>query len=73
MVGNDEWHSKIFEVNQEGSRSWDGRGKVWIGPLGPHGRRDPKNEAKSGQWVTGDTIKMKSCAPSGINSGFKET
>ena len=73
MAGNDEWHGKVFEVNQEGSRSWYGRVIVWTGPPGPHGRRDPRNEAKSGQWAIGDTIKMDNCVESGISSRMNET
>ena len=72
MAGNDEWHGKVFEGNQEGSRSWDGKVRVWKGPPGPHGRREPGNEANAGQWAIGDTIKMNHCVESGINSRLKE-
>ena len=73
MAGNGEWDGKAFEVNQVGSRSWDGRVIVWKGPPGPHGRREPGNEGRPGQWAIGDTIKMNHCVEPGINSTLKET
>ena len=62
MVGNEDWNSKTFLMVQEGSHSWSGRVVVWKGNSrsGAHGRRY-NNRGETGQWESGDVIKLASC------------
>jgi len=62
MVGNEDWNGKTFLMVQEGSHSWSGRVVVWKGNSrsGAHGRRY-NNRGETGQWESGDVIKLASC------------
>ena len=66
MVGNSNWDGKTFDIIQEGSQNWIGKIKVWKADWankGPQGRREHGSD--SGQWKTGDAIKLQECHVSG--------
>ena len=68
VIGADKFNAisssgNVFTVVQKGSRSWEGKVRIWTrdseGNNNPHGRRE--EGIADGQWIKGDTIGLKGC------------
>ena len=58
MINNKQWNNQVFSVKQSGSQTWSGNVVVWRYVGDSQGRREPNVPFVSGQWETGDTIKL---------------
>ena len=68
MVGYEDWETKVIEIVQSGSNSWEGELAVVKLKNTSHGFKNERSAA--GDWKVSDTISLKSCSNPGKTSSF---